>query len=320
MFIWKNWNIDKDFQIKLERENETVKQLICESTPENKSNYSTSNLLNSSLIDNYNQILIKYISKESQTDSYECHECVELNKKYKDLLNRNEELELKIEELHQNIKNTLKDKDKHFEAFVQLQLDNDKLQIKNNIQIENKKLLEQKNKELNHDINEMIKKQNDIVQVLNEQEIKNKELNFEITKKINEMKDIKSENKRLQSENYYLVNKINDFKNAGTDFYENDYNNVDHPYLSKKKVFQSNGGMDILTDNNENDYYFEYMDLQKKYDDILNKMKEVCLKNDELNKRVRDYEIQNMIQFNRAIRSRIPIAFHAVHTDISNLN
>jgi myosin heavy subunit len=323
MFIWKNWNTDKDLEIKLEREKETVKQLINESTFEDKVNNSSSNLLNTSLIDNYHQILIKYISKESQTEDIKCKECVN-NKENYDKLDEikkiNEYLEKTILELEEKIRSLIKDKDRQIELIIQLQIENDKLQMENNYKTEKIDLLDNNNNKLNLKINDLVEKMNKCNTMMDEELLKNKEFKFEIEKKINEIQSVKSENKRLESENYYLVNKMNDMQeNIQNEYYQNDFQ-TDHSYQSKKKVQTHIEEMDIHTNTNENYFYNEYIDLQKKYTDIIEKMKEITIKNEELNKKVKNYEIRDMIQFNRAIRSKIPIAFHAVHTEINNLN
>jgi hypothetical protein len=322
MFIWKNWNIDKDLETKLEKEKETINQMIKESINDNSVNTLSTNFLNSSLIDNYQQIVIKYISKDVQTDKNICEKCENLKKLeivFDEINEQNKELQCKIIEMEQKIKELIKDKDKQIEMLIHLQIENDKIQTENNYKGEKITLLEKSNYKLKKENEEIKEKLNIHIENVNNEQIKNKELIFEIEKKINDINSVKSENKRLESENFYLVNKINDFKSQELTYYENEYN-YEHNYNSKKKVQTHIGGMDTHTNDNKDNIYNKYLEMENKYNDVLLKVKEMKIKNDELNKKVRDYEIKNMVQFNRAIRSRIPIAFHALHTDISNLN
>jgi len=301
MFIWNK----KHYSAKQDVENTTVDELIKESTPINipakerlmkspsnsySSSYGTSiDTLHTSLIDDYHQTFIRFLCKDTQTDIYQCEECKDKNNKMIDIIGQMDQYVKIIEEIKNKLEENRKDFSKERDEYMQKILD---LQIINENMKYDDEHIKSVNKKLYEDI-EIMKKKNEDIEIENENlREENRNVKFEMDK-------IREENRNVKFE----MDKIRD-KLERITYKKDSYEEV------KKKAILSDGGMD------SQDLFTNRSDILG-YIDEISHLKKI---NNELTNKLKKLNIQDECDFNRAIRSRFPVRFHAVHTDSYYLN
>jgi hypothetical protein len=277
MFIWNK----KHYSKKLELENDTVDEMIKESSPinipskektiENRNSYSSSygtslDTLHSSLIDNYHQTFIRFLCKDTQTIDIVCEQCIIKNNRLIDNITYLDETKKELDKYIIDLDETKKELDKKIKECIDLEMINkDNVKRYENIQLENISITE---------LNIILKEETAI---------------------------LKEENRILKEENRILKFEIDKLNNR-----------VERSYIedSKKKAISEENNMDYPNNfSNRNDisgYDNEIYQLKKLNNELLDKLKRL--------------NIQDECDFNRAIRSKFPVRFHAVHTDSYYLN
>jgi hypothetical protein len=293
MFIWNK----KHYSVKQDVENTTVDELIKESTPINipakerlmkspsnsySSSYGTSiDTLHTSLIDDYHQTFIRFLCKDTQTDMYSCEECNIKNNKMIDIIGQIDQYIKKLEETKIKLEET---EGKLEENIKEYRIERDEnMQRYLDLQI----------------INENIKYDNQNLRS------ENKRLSYDIENIKKKYEGIEMENQDIREENRNIkfeLDKLQDKIERLTSYKKDDEN--------KKKAILSEDELDS-------------QDLFTNRSDIFGYINEIShLKkiNIELTNKLKRLNIQDECDFNRAIRSRFPVRFHAVHTDSYYLN
>lgn len=291
MFIWNK----KHYSKKLELENDTVDEMIKESSPinipskektiENGNSYSSSygtslDTLHSSLIDNYHQTFIRFLCKDTQTIDIDCEQCIIKNNRLIDNITYLDKTKKELDKYIIDLDETKKELDKYIKECIDLQMINkDNVKRYENIQLENISITEQNI-------------------ILQEETASLKEDN-RILKEDNRI--LKEENRILKEENRILKFEIDKLNNR-----------VERSYIedSKKKAISEENNMDYP------DIFFNRNDISG-YDNEIYQLKKL---NNELLDKLKRLNIQDECDFNRAIRSKFPVRFHAVHTDSYYLN